>query len=183
MRGQLFLACFLAMTALAAMALPGEPGITLEGGRWKQVTSLRSASEGVSRLQIMSRGAVRVRGERGINQVSLTVTKRVKAPSAMTAKALLDPVRVSLENQGSIVMVGVTGPEAGMPDILIELTVPRQIRQTSIRRVGATWRPPNWTELYLSKAAAGRCAWTPSARMRWCGRPAEKCAWAALAGR
>lgn len=144
MRGQLFLACFLAMTALAAMALPGEPGITLEGGRWKQVTSLRSASEGVSRLQIMSRGAVRVRGERGINQVSLTVTKRVKAPSAMTAKALLDPVRVSLENQGSIVMVGVTGPEAGMPDILIELTVPRQIRQTSIQ---TRWGDVEATEL------------------------------------
>ncbi len=129
MRGYWCLAPLLVATQLAA----GTEAIVAEGGLWKQVSAFRSSGEAITRLQITARGRVRVRGERGMNRVSGMLTKRVKAPSAAAAKPRLEPIQVTLQNQGGLLMVEVSGPDSDALDLTLELTVPRHLKQTSIQ--------------------------------------------------
>ena len=139
MRGVLLLFAFVATMPLAAA-----DGIVAEGGFWKQVASFRSSGAAVSRLQIISRGRVRVRGERGTNQVAGTLTKRVRASSAAAAKLRLDQILVTVQNQAGVVMLDVAGPETDAPELNLEITVPRQVRQTAIQ---TRWGDVEATEL------------------------------------
>jgi hypothetical protein len=140
MRGLWLLLPVLAASRLAA----GTEGVVAEGNFWKQVSGLRSSGEGISRLQITGRGKVRVHGERGTHRLSGTFTKRVKAPNAAAAKSLLDQILVTVQNQGSVVMVDISGPETNSPELVLELTVPRQLKQTSIQ---TRWGDIEATEL------------------------------------
>ncbi len=119
----------LVATRLAA----GTDGIVAEGGWWKQVSGFQAASEGVTRLHIVTRGQVRVRGERGLNRITGTLTKRVKAPSATAAKSRFDPVAVVVQNQGSVVMLEVSGQWLDSPELILEITIPKSTRQTAIQ--------------------------------------------------
>ena len=130
---------------LGTVAMWSADGVVADGAYWKQVTTLRSSAEGVVRLQIAARGRVRVRGERGMRGISVTLTKRVKAPNMMAAKVRLDSVLVAIQNQGSnqgsnqgpnqgpVVMVDVVAPDGELPELTLELTVPRALKQTSIQ--------------------------------------------------
>lgn len=111
----------------------GTEGIVADGAYWKQTISFRSSGDGVARLQVVSRGRVRVRGERGSSRVSGTLTKRVKAPSAAQAKLQLDRIAVMVQSQGGVVMVDVSGPEPGATELVLELTAPRPMKQTAIQ--------------------------------------------------
>ena len=122
----------------------GQEAIVAEGGLWKQVSPFRSSGEPITRLQITSRGAVRVRGERGTNRVSGVLTKRIKAPNAMSARLRLDQIQVAVNSQGGVLMVEVTGPEGEGAELVLEMTVPRQLRQTAVQ---TRWGDVDLTEL------------------------------------
>ncbi len=122
----------------------GTEGIVADGAFWKQVTSFQSSSDGISRVQVLSRGRVRVRGERGANRVSGILTKRVKAPNVMVAKMRLDAIVVAVQSQGGSVMVDVSGAETDSADLVLELTVPRQVKQTTLQ---TRWGDVEATEL------------------------------------
>ncbi|MBY0505247.1 MAG: DUF4097 domain-containing protein [Bryobacteraceae bacterium] len=113
--------------------LASADGVVADGAQWKQVSTFRSSGDAITRLQVSTRGRVRVRGERGMNGVSATLTKRIKAPTALAAKARLEPVAVTLQNQGGLMMVDVRGPDLDSPELTLELTVPKQIKQTAIQ--------------------------------------------------
>ncbi len=118
---------------MGTLAMWSADGVVADGAYWKQVTTLRTSADGVARLQITARGRVRVRGERGMHGVAVTLTKRVKAPNASAAKAKLDPVLVAMQRQGPIVMVDVVAPDGELPELTLDLTVPRSLGQTSIQ--------------------------------------------------
>jgi hypothetical protein len=65
--------------------------------------------------------------------VTGTLTKRVKAPNITAAKWRLDQIAVTVQNQSGLVLVDVTGPEGDMPELVLDLTVPRQMKQTSVQ--------------------------------------------------
>ena len=142
MWGRWWLAAILALGAMPLTA--GQEAIVAEGGWWKQVSAFRSSGEPITRLQITSRGRVRVRGERGTNRVSGMLTKRVKAPSAAAARWWLDPIQVAVSSQNGVVMVEVTGPESDGSDLTLDLTVPRQLQQSAIQ---TRWGDVEATEL------------------------------------
>ena len=130
---------------LAAWPLvAGTEGLVADGAFWKQTIPLHSSSEGITRLHVTARGRVRIHGERGITRLLGTLTERVKAPSPAAAKAKLQAVNVTIQNQGSIVTIDVTGPDADLPELTLELTIPRQVRQTSVQ---TRWGDVEATEL------------------------------------
>lgn len=147
MRKRCLLAACLAVSGLLVSGMPlaaGQEAIVAEGGVWKQVSPFRSSGEPITRLQITSRGAVRVRGERGAHRVSGALTKRVKAANARSARLRLDPIQVAVNSQGGVLMVEVTGPEREGAELVLELTVPRQLQQTAVQ---TRWGDVDVTEL------------------------------------
>ena len=133
-----------AFVAAAMPLLAGQQAIVAEGGLWKQVSPFRTSGEPITRLQITSRGPVRVRGERGAKRVSGSLTKRVKASDEGSARLRLDRIQVAVNIQAGVLMVEITGPESDGAELVLEMTVPRQLQQTAVQ---TRWGDVDLTEL------------------------------------
>ena len=133
-----------AFVAAAMPLLAGQQAIVAEGGLWKQVSPFRTSGEPISRLQITSRGPVRVRGERGAKRVSGLLTKRLKASDEGSARLRLDRIQVAVNIQGGVLMVDITGAESDGAELVLEMTVPRQLQQTAVQ---TRWGEVDLTEL------------------------------------
>ena len=89
------------------LALGQEPSIRREGSHWVQVITGTLPAPSGCRLKVENRGPVTVRGQKS-NQISYTITKRVRARSEAEARALLRAAAVRATSRNGIASVALT---------------------------------------------------------------------------
>jgi hypothetical protein len=140
-----------------------ESPITRDGAYWvRTIQGVIDASSG-GRLRVETTGNVTLRGtspDRGSagEQITYTLTVRVKAGNAREAEALMDRVNVKTGTEGGWGSIKVTPPRRDSSGLELSVTGPRALRQVRAETLGGNVQGSDWDGDFEAQSAGGRIA-------------------------
>jgi DUF4097 and DUF4098 domain-containing protein YvlB len=122
-----------------ALAVAGygqtESAVSREGRYWVQAVTGSVALQGAERLRASTRGAFKLQGE-SRDDISYTLTKRVRAASEASAREALARWALKSSRQGAWATLVVSQPDAREASADLWLSVPRRLREVEVNSEG-----------------------------------------------
>lgn len=139
--------------SMAAAALAGEPHVRREGAFWVEVVQATETLPAGAKLRVTTVGAVTVKGAPG-NELSYTLTKRVKARNEGEARQLLESLLLRTARRGMVTVLSVQSV-AGL-DADLEVTAPQKSREIVIETLGGAVEASQFDGAIHAQTGGGR---------------------------
>jgi hypothetical protein len=125
---------------VASVCLAQDAGLRREGPYWVETATGRLELDTASRLRVVARGAVTVRGDAAAGEIRYTLRKRVAASSETEARRLLGALRVEPSVKGSWALVALETPGRLRYAPEMEIVAPRALTSVVMETPGGALR-------------------------------------------